>query len=340
MSLISTAENQEYQKLSAENILSRISEEEIFRHYVGFDFNLKTCYISLLRENDVTPSLNFYYNRAGTLCYKDFGHSQGNCFSFVMNRFGISYKEALERINNDLNLGLGVIKTNTPPTRYYSFKKEFKKESSLLQFEVRKFTKADIDYWGSFGISVETLKLYKVYAVSKTWLNKKLFWLNSDSNPIYAYYFEGSKHCKIYRPFAKPYMDAQGKKITGKWMTNCDEFDIQGLEQLPESGDILINTKSMKDVMLFKEFGFNAVAPQGEGHYIPKSLQEHLWTRFKRIITVYDNDSAGVRASIRINEVMGSEYWNIPKKYEVKDPTDFYNKYGQAATKELLSTIL
>lgn len=337
--MINTDNLTEYEPLNAHNILKKITAEEIFRHYVGYDFNLKTCYVSRLRSDDVAPSMNFYYNRQGSLCYKDFGHSQGNCFSFVMNLFGIDYKEALERINYDLRLGLGVERTASEPIRYYNFKKEFKKENTIIQFDVLKYTDKDLAYWNSYGIPEDLLKHFNILKAGNVWLNKKLHWISSEDNPIYVYYFPSSKHCKVYRPFAKPYTNKEGKEVKGKWMSNCDAFDIQGLEQLPERGDLLINTKSLKDVALFRAFGFYAIAPQGEGHFIPKSIQEHLWTRFSRIITVYDNDRAGVEASIKINKEMGSEYWNIPKHFGVKDPTDFYHKYGQQATSELLATI-
>lgn len=339
--MFTTTTVKEYKPLTASNILELVSEEEIFRHYLGFDFNLKTCYISKLRQDDVSPSLNFYYNRSGSICYKDFGHSQGNCFTFVMNLYGITYKEALERVNFDMNLGLGVKQETNSREKisYPGFKKAFKSENALIQFNCIAFEKEDIDYWNSYGISLETLKIFNVFKAGKIWLNKRLFWVSNPENPIYVYYFPGSKKCKVYRPLAKPYTSASGKKISGKWMTNCDSFDLQGLEQLPKEGEILINTSSLKDVMLFYEMGFSAVAPQGEGHYIPKSIQEHLWTRFKRIITVYDNDTAGVNASIRINADMGSEYWNIPKNFYVKDPTDFYKKYGKEETYNLLKTI-
>jgi hypothetical protein len=340
--LISTKNNREYKPLTSDNILALVGEQEILRHYLGFDFDLKTCYLSTLRDNDLAPSLNFYYNKAGRLCYKDFGHSQGNVFDFVKTKYDITYKEVLEKINSDMGLGLGVSKTFNRPVRYLEFNRDFKKENSLLQFKPVKYGEKELEWWSSYGItSLDTLKHFKIFNTEIVWLNKRPHWVRTEDNPIYTYYFSGSKKIKIYRPLAKPYVNARGQEVKGKWMTNCDAFDIQGLEQLPPSGDILINTSSMKDVALFYELmGMPAIAPQGEGHHIPKSIQEHLWTRFKRIITIYDNDSAGVKASIKINEDMGSEYWNIPKDAGVKDPTDFYNRYGKEETIKLLKTII
>lgn len=339
--MISTSNSKEYKSLTAENILTLVGEQEILRHYLGFDFNLKTCYLSTLRQDDVAPSLNFYYNKSGRLCYKDFGHSQGNIFDFVKEKYGISYKEALEKISSDMGLGLGVSKSISSPIRYLEFNKVFKKENAVIQFHPIKYTQKSLAWWQEYGISEKTLHKFNVFNTDYVWLNKKIMWKGTENNPIYSYLFKGSRKVKIYRPLATPYLSPLGKEIKGKWMTNCDAFDIQGMEQLPESGDILINTSSLKDIMLFDELmGIPAIAPQGEGHYIPKSIQEHLWTRFKKIITIYNSDNAGVQASIRINADMGSDYWNIPKKYEQKDPTDFYKKFGKEETIKLLKTIL
>lgn len=50
---------------------------------------------------------------------------------------------------------------------------------------------------------------------------------------------------------------------------------------LPESGDILIITKALKDVMVLYEYGIPAIAPCSENLFITEAQYNHLKERFK-----------------------------------------------------------
>lgn len=315
-----------FKSLTAENILSIVPEEEIYKYYLGFDFEIGRCYNSVLRK-DSTPSLNFYYNRAGKLCYKDFGHSQGNVFEFVKNLYDCTYFEAIERVNYDFKLNLGKNVTEVASDRpIYNIDVKKKTRATLIQVAKKEFSEFDIKYWNSYGISLDTLKLFNVIAVKYVWLNKKLRFIYTESDPIYAFLF-GDK-IKVYRPFS-----------TLKWLNNATSEILQGLDLLPEKGERLIITKSMKDVMLFFEYKMPSIAPQGESMEFSFDEIEKLKKRFDKIIVIYDNDEPGVRFSTKLTSTLGLNYWNIPKHYIEKDPTDFYHKYGKKETTKLLNTI-
>lgn len=316
--------------LTAEHILELVSEEEIFRHYFGHEFRIGVCYVSNLRGDDSSPSLNFYYNENGRLRYKDFGHSQGSCFDYVKELYGVSFYESLKIINQDFGLGFSG-STRATQLRYEKFLKDFQKEYKNIQFEERKFNLTDLSYWAEQGISHKTLKYFDAYATSKLWVNGKLRWVHSDTNPIYTYYFRAEDKVKGYRPFAE-------KK--NKWITNAGEV-LQGLAKLPEEHlNLLIITKSYKDVFLWHEYGIAAVAPQGEGHYIKPKIVDYLWTKTDNIIVNYDNDEPGVKASLKLTEDIGAGYWNIPKHHNVKDITDFRKTYGKSKFEELIKQFL
>lgn len=316
--------------LTPDNILALISEEEIFRHYFGNEFKIGICYRSTLRGDDDTPSLNFYYNDNGRLRYKDFGHSQGSCFDYVKEKYNVSFHEALKIINHDFRLGLdGVAKGE--PIRYQKFLKDFQKEYCNLQFSPRPYEEQDIAYWSDFGISKKTLDFFDVFVGNKLWKNGRLFWVYAKDNPMYIYYFKEEGKLKAYRPYG-------GKKR--KWMMNAGEI-LQGLTKLPEEGgNLLIITKSYKDVFLWKEYGIHAVAPQGEGHYIKPKIIDYLWAKWDNIIVNYDNDDPGVKASIKLTNDIGAGYWNIPKSFGVKDITDFRKKYGKEEFEKLIKPFL
>ena len=319
--------NAEYKPLNSSNILNIVPEEEIYKYYLGYDFDIGRCYKSVLRKGDDTPSLNFYYNSRNVLCYKDFGHSQGNVFEFVKNYFECSYFEALQRINQDFRLGLGL--SNDSIIERPKLVNQITKvpKTTLIQIKPQAFTDFDKKFWENFGITLPTLELYNVYSTSHVFINKKLRFVYIEDNPIYSFIFKDK--VKVYRPLSAI-----------KWINNATSNILQGIEQLPNNGELLIITKSLKDVMLFKELGFNAIAPQGESMAFDFKIIEELKTRFKKIIVVYDNDDPGVRFSIKLTSLLNLNYWNIPKEFGEKDPTDFYKRYGREETIKLLNTML
>ena len=130
-------------------------------------------------------------------------------------------------------------------------------------------------------------------------------------NPMYAY--KVYNNFKIYRPLADKYT---------KWRNNLTDYDIQGYEQLPQKGDILFITKSMKDVMCLHEMGYPAVSPSSESTFLPKDVLEQLKTRFKRIIILFDRDVAGVKRSRKLSRETGLEAMFINKKFKAKDISD------------------
>jgi DNA primase len=308
--------------LTKENILNKITEEDIFRRYVPFTFDINRLYNSPLRNDDNTPSFGIY-DKFGTLKYKDFGGSQGSCFDFVMNYFNLSFGNCLSKINQDFNLNLiagygNSINSNT--SKIISRRQEVSKSKKLLQVILRRFQKEDYEYWQNFGITKEILKFYNIRAIKEVYLDKRLHWTNTRTNPIYGYYFPKTNNIKCYKPLEKD------KK--NKWLGNVISDDIQGYEQLPETGDLLVITKSMKDVMCLYSIGINAIAPQGEDHHIPEELIEELRLRFKRIVIFYDNDSPGVNASIKVTTMYNLPYANIPKGLP-KDPAEYYEQFGK-----------
>ena len=140
---------------------------------------------------------------------------------------------------------------------------------------------------------------------------------------MYAY--KVYNHFKIYRPLADKYT---------KWRNNLTELDIQGYKQLPKTGDILIITKSMKDVMCLYEMGIAAISPSSESTFIPDKVLKQLKKRFKRII--FDRDQAGVKYLRKISLKTGLEGMLIHKKYKAKDISDAIKVNGFETIKKWL----
>lgn len=325
-------DNIEY--LTKDNILNKITEEDIFRKYLPFTFEVNRLYNSPLRNDDDTPSFGIY-DKFGTLKYKDFGGSQGSCFDFVMNYFNLSFGDTLSKINQDFNLNLiaGYGNTNNISIPKISVRQEKStKTSKLLQTVLRKFQKEDYEYWKEYGVTKEILIEYNIYAIKEVYLNKQLYWYNTKINPIYGYYFHNTKKIKCYRPLEL------NKK--NKWLGNVTSEDIQGYDQLPKEGDLLIITKAMKDVMCLKSIGLTSIAPQGEDHYFSEDIMNELKSRFKRIIILYDQDDAGIRGAKKINQKYGTNSILIPLLYKAKDISDLYKNYEKEKTIEVMKELL
>lgn len=313
-------------KLTAEEILLLISQEELFLKYFG-NFELGKMYLSPFRKENL-PSFNIYLNKNKELCYKDFGHSQGNIFSFIKNLYGITeMSEVYSLIYKDFNLGSKKYVSNK------AFQERILSSSSkipLIFKDILPFDLNDLSYFSRAGITLSDLQTYNVYKVRFILKGDDIIWYHTDKDPIFVYYFPLSRNFKAYRPFRK--------KRKNKFLSTANNFDIQGYEQLPETNSLVFMTKSMKDVLTFKSAGFSAFAPQGEDVYLPEEIIEDLNSRFERIIIYYDNDIPGIRASKKMSELLGYENLYIPKdSFETKDPFDYASLYSIQNFKKLIN---
>ena len=124
-----------------------------------------------------------------------------------------------------------------------------------------------------------------------------------------------------------------------KWFSNINREDVQGITQLPETGDTLYITSSLKDIIVLRKLGLNAIAPSAETTIIPEDIITMLKTRFKKLVIFYDNDNPGIIASNKHSKIYEASEIFVPFKYiseDIKDPSDFVEKYSY---EELLDVI-
>ena len=91
--------------------------------------------------------------------------------------------------------------------------------------------------------------------------------------------------------------------------------------------------------MSLSKFGFNAefVAPDSENTIIPQGAITMYKTKYQKIITLFDNDDAGKKASERF-----VDSYNIPGVILPlsKDLSDSVRDYGIEKTREVLYPLL
>lgn len=285
-------------------ILSKVTEYDIYAKYIG-QFKVGMIYNSPFRK-DKNPSFGIYYSkRTKQLLFKDHGTGEcGNIIKFVSLFTGkTEYNDILSDIVNKLNI--------TNNTKLVSSKQYIPPTETVISVVRQEFNDVDINYWKQFNISINTLKKFNVNSIKYYLCNGIVKGTYKRENPMYAY--KVYNNFKIYRPLADKYT---------KWRNNLTDYDIQGYEQLPQKGDILFITKSMKDVMCLHEMGYPAVSPSSESTFLPKDVLEQLKTRFKRIIILFDRDTAGVKRSRKLSRETGLEAMFINKKFKAKDVSD------------------
>lgn len=304
--------------ITLDYILSKVTEYDIYARYLG-QFKIGFIYNSPFRK-DKNPSFGIFRSKkTGKLLFKDHGNGLcGDVITFVEHFTGLTnFNDILDRIMTDMSITNDTVLKST---------KEYESTGKTVIGVVRQdFTDIDKAYWSQFGITMKTLKKYGVSSIKYYLCNGIVKGIYKDENPMYAY--KVYDHFKIYRPY--------GDKYT-KWRNNLTEFDIQGYSQLPKTGNILIITKSMKDVMCLYELGYNAISPSSESTFIPDDVLEQLKKRFKTIFICFDRDAAGLKAMRKLMHKTGLNCLIVDRKYKSKDISDAIKNNGFDVIKDWL----
>lgn len=317
-------------KYNPDDVLKRLSDTRIYEHYFNESIRPNTAYNCCFHK-DTTPSLHFKRMPSGLLIYNCFGcGAKGNVFNFVKDLQQISYGDAIKEV-------VDTLEGNT--TKKYTkddFEDQFFSQRNITEIYpyFRKMSDSDLSYWNNFHISLKTLNKFNVNVCDRVFIFGKKNPLELkyiSSNPIFSYTFRRDGF-KIYRPLNPTKM--------GKFFGNVNEFDVQGLAQLPKNGETLIITSSLKDVMVLDELGYNAIAPQGEGIDIPDKIMDFLIASFTNIYILYDTDEAGFKYANKLGNKYNLKTIFIDEKYKTKDISDFIRKYGIDNTIELLHKLV
>lgn len=320
-------------KVTKELILSRYTEEQIMEFYLHVPIK-RGLFRSPLRR-DREPTCSFYRNSSGDLIFKDFATGQHlNVFGVVQDLFKCNYFEALKIIANDF----GIVKSNSITRNPGKINKNpikiEDKEMSKIQIEVQDFSDLELKWWGKYGITLDILKKFNVYSCKYVFLNNQVFAKSQQHCPIFGYYgkkYHGLELWRCYFP----------KRTSYRFITNWPSKKIQGYDQLPKNGKLLVITKSMKDTMCLYSLGISSCSPNSETQFISDTILEDLKKRFKYIVVLFDNDQTGISFMKRQKEKHPELIYTwIPRKYEAKDISDFYKIYGRKKTQELIKEFI
>jgi hypothetical protein len=300
-------------------------QEKIFKYYLKQEVSSK-----LIRSpfrNDRNPTCGFYYNVKGVLKLHDFATNEFySAIDIVKTLFNLNYYKAVDKIIGDYEYiineevtGLGS-KINKEEILWYPA------EPSWLNY----FNKYKV-------ITSKILLQYKVFSAKSVETLDYTLAKGSKTNPLFVYLVDDK--IKWYKPLSKD--------ISKKWGGTTNYQTFFGLSQLPRTGKLLFITSSLKDVMVLRGLGFNAIALNSETYGVgddrfespaSKELKKRISSlekRFKYIIFYMNNDAAGTIANIKLSVKYRKDYIQNPKGTP-KDISDFIHKYSVRKTYRML----
>lgn len=312
--------------VSLDDIISKVTEADILSYYLGI-IEIP-CIINSPIRQDKRPSFGLYSPDGKKIYYTDLStRDRGGLFDLLSQMWNCSFKEVLIRVNNDISRFTKSTNINSYTPYTVKSINNYSK-STELQCKVRDWRGYDIEYWSSYGITLEWLKYAEVYPIShKIIIKDGHRYVFGADKYAYAYveHKEGKVTLKIYQPF---------NKDGYKWSNKHDRSVISLWTKVPEYGDKICICSSLKDALcLWANTGIPAIAIQGEGYNMSDTAISELKRRYKEIYIALDGDKAGIEDSKKLQEETGFKIIDCPLIDKAKDWSDIYHYYG----KEVLS---
>lgn len=316
------------QSICLDDILNKVSEADILNYYLGISA-LPILINSPFRQ-DKNPSVSVFLNRNNNIIFKDFGtHKSYNLWSFFEEYWNCTYDEVIQRITEDLNkMKIGTSKIKISRQKHYVH------NSSKVEVTIREWRDYDLQYWESYGISLEWLKFGRIYPISHIFINNNRFPAEKHAY-VYVEKKDGNVTLKVYQPFSERM----------KWLSKHDSSVWDLWDRLPEKGNKLIITSSRKDALcIWSNTGIPTVSLQGEG-YIPKEhVVQQLKDRFEVVYVLYDND---FNSDINNGRLFGQSLANkfglkqieIPTEWKCKDTSDLCFNWGRDIVKQVINEL-
>jgi hypothetical protein len=323
----------EYQEL-----FKYISEDDILLRYL--DIPQIPCLINSPLRDDKNPSFSVYYDKkTGRRHWKDFGNNEnGGLLDLLMRIYNLSFKELINKIRDDFYFDTSGVERIQLRNSHIYHKHVFDGDIKL-DVKVRDWKEWDIEYWNSYGISIELLEKARVYPISHIFVEKqgRTMIINSDKYAyVYVEFKDDIPTYKVYQPYSTKY----------KWLNQHDSSVWSLWRMLPPTGEKLIITSSTKDALcLIQNIGIPSCSLQAES-YIPKPhVIQELKDRFKDIYILYDNDftkevNYGHQYGEKIAKTFNLKQIEIPTEYKSKDPSDLFKNCGKKVFIEVISKLI
>jgi 5S rRNA maturation endonuclease (ribonuclease M5) len=318
--------------LKTKNLVSGVKEVPytwIFEHYCNLPEKLggQDLKITSLWKNERTPSMCIYFDRtANKYKFKDFSTDrQGDAYTLVKELKNCDFYQAAHDIVDNYN---EFVLHNNGGYDIQEFKKQSKYR--VVDTVVRGWTTADQYFWTKFNIGSRLLEQHCVKPLESYTMSKEedgdVKTLEISGRNIYGYFKANGELYKIYQP-----------KVQDKKFIKVKDY-VQGSEQL-KGHDYLVIASSLKDLMSLKSLNLkvDVIAPDSENSMIKKEMMEELKSRYKTVITLFDNDEAGIKAMNKYEEQYQIPFIHLRMS---KDLADSVRDFGSRETTVKLVPLL
>lgn len=298
-----------------DDVRAVVSDATVASHYLHIN-SIPTKINSPFRRDD-RPSMSIFSPDGVRVRYKDFGTNEGgDIYELLKKMWHTDIGEVCKRVYRDLKGET----SNTPQTRRKNtYAPKVRSTESELRIKIRDWQQHDIEYWESFGITVDWLKYAEVYPISHKIVikgNDRMVFGADKYAYAYVEHKEGKTTLKIYQPM---------NKGNFKWSSKHDRSVISLWTKVPQRGKVLCICSSLKDALcLWANTGIPAVATQGEGYSISDTAIKSLKERYENIYILFDNDEPGLVDGRKLAEITGFTNLVLPKINEAKDVSDLY----------------
>ena len=322
-----THQEQRFMLMGENEILEEVDEYLLYCFYLGYNPEMRVRYKSPVRSPDNADdnaSWSLFTNTSRLnreYAWKDSGTGEfGDIYKLVMLMHGCKNKAStIEKIKQDFLFGKGAqlaLKGISAPKNI---------DPAHIKLKSRAFDHEDLQWWKArTGADEEILKRFCVRRVQYYWMYDHQNTPSFCSDRVYSYRI--FDHYQLYFPH---------RDRDRRFRNDFTDDHLLGFNQLTYQSDTLIITKSMKDIITLATLGFESVSPRGEHTPIAAKFMEILKSRYKRIVTLFDNDRKHRAWSYDCPSI---ELPVLPTKE--KDPSDFYFAFGRDQTKGIIDELL
>lgn len=292
----------------------------IFEYYLSLSQPLhgQTVLIrSVFNSKDQNPSLSIYYNRyLQQYRFKCFSTGiGGSAIDLMQYLWKIDFHAATKKIIDDYVKFLNSGKT---------FNRTIYEGATwrVKDYTPRIWNTNDAKYWTAYNIDSSLLEHYQVVPLDNyVMYRKKGSECQNDESfitkgeYIYGFFNKDGKLYKIYRP-----LDKERKFLkVGNYLQGSDQLQML---------DYLVIVSSLKDIMCMRSLGFKVdfIAPDSENSTLSKEQIDELKANYKAVITLFDNDDAGIKNMKKYEELYNLPFVYLPMGKDVSDSVRYYGK--------------
>lgn len=289
--------------------IDQVPESWIYKHYYEMYFNInkdekkyieqsfdgRIIKVQSFRNRDTDPSLCFYFKNEHYLWYDFSSGTGGDAVHFVATLYSKNRPIAIMKIITD----------------YESFLENGGKHNNInVQYikdckpkfigERKSFDNYDLNWWSDIGADASILNDFLVRRLSKYDMIKNSI-ITTFNGFNFGYYTKENKLYQIYQPHYTP-----------KYI-NVDTSYLIGKDQLKFKSDTCIIISGLKDIIAITLLGLDAeyVAGFSESTLISANDIKWLGSKYKNILSMLDNDAAGIKAMIKYKAAYNIPYVKI-----------------------------